>query len=53
MMGINWVPAEVFGRGSFDECYYIILSEEDGCRCVWQVGEDDWGPEAGFFVVRM
>ncbi|MFZ1515487.1 MAG: lectin-like protein, partial [Saprospiraceae bacterium] len=47
--GINWVPAEVFDDGSFDECHLhhfeVRRMDADACGIV---GEDDWGPEVGF-----
>ncbi len=47
--GYNWVPAEVFDDGSFDECtldhFEVRRMDRDFCG---GVGEDDWGPEVGF-----
>jgi hypothetical protein len=47
--GFNWVPAEVFDDGSFDECaihhFEVRRMDRDFCN---QRGEDDWGPEVGF-----
>ena len=47
--GYNWVPAEVFDDGSFDECEldYFEVRRMDLDYC-GSVGEDDWGPEVGF-----
>jgi hypothetical protein len=47
--GYNWVPAEVFDDGSFDECaldhFEVRRMDSDFCG---SRGEDDWGPEVGF-----
>lgn len=47
--GYNWVPAEVFDDGSFDECalhhFEVRRMDSDFCG---GFGEDDWGPEVGF-----
>ncbi len=47
--GVNWVPAEVFDDGSFDECHlhHFEVRRMDDNRC-GIVGADDWGPEVGF-----
>ncbi|MBK7737645.1 MAG: HYR domain-containing protein [Saprospiraceae bacterium] len=47
--GYNWVPAEVFDDGSFDECqlhHFEVRRMDDGA-CGAR-GADDWGPEVGF-----
>lgn len=47
--GFNWVPAEVFDDGSFDECgmdhFEVRRMDESSCGTL---GPDDWGPEVGF-----
>jgi hypothetical protein len=47
--GYNWVPADVFDDGSFDECaldhFEVRRMDTDFCG---GTGADDWGPEVGF-----
>ncbi|MBK9632148.1 MAG: hypothetical protein IPO62_13985 [Saprospiraceae bacterium] len=47
--GSNWVPAEVFDDGSFDECkiHHFEVRRMDLNHC-GTIGEDDWGPEVQF-----
>ncbi|MBK9271467.1 MAG: T9SS type A sorting domain-containing protein [Saprospiraceae bacterium] len=47
--GLNWVPAEVFDDGSFDECklHHFEVRRMDLNHC-GTIGEDDWGPEVQF-----
>ncbi|NOT37756.1 MAG: HYR domain-containing protein [Saprospiraceae bacterium] len=49
LAGYNWIPAEVFDDGSFDECglhhFEVRRMDRDACELF---GEDDWGPEVGF-----
>lgn len=49
LAGYNWIPAEVFDDGSFDECglhhFEVRRMDRDACGVL---GEDDWGPEVGF-----
>ncbi|MBK9223302.1 MAG: hypothetical protein IPO16_14460 [Saprospiraceae bacterium] len=47
--GYNWVPAEIFDDGSFDECalHHFEVRRMDPNTCGTR-GEDDWGPEVGF-----
>ncbi len=47
--GYNWVPAEVFDDGSFDECHlhHFEVRRMDDNAC-GTTGPDDWGPEVGF-----
>ncbi|MBK8449061.1 MAG: HYR domain-containing protein [Saprospiraceae bacterium] len=47
--GYNWVPAEVFDDGSFDECalHHFEVRRMEAGYCGTR-GEDDWGPEVGF-----
>lgn len=47
--GYNWIPAEVFDDGSFDECslHHFEVRRMDREFCGTR-GEDDWGPEVGF-----
>lgn len=47
--GFNWVPAEVFDDGSFDECHlhHFEVRRMDDNSC-GTTGSDDWGPEVGF-----
>ena len=47
--GYNWVPAEVFDDGSFDECqlHHFEVRRMDSASC-GTLGFDDWGPEVGF-----
>ncbi|MEI2694404.1 MAG: T9SS type A sorting domain-containing protein [Saprospiraceae bacterium] len=47
--GYNWVPAEVFDDGSFDECqlHHFEVRRMDDQACGAR-GADDWGPEVGF-----
>lgn len=47
--GYNWVAADVFDDGSFDECEldHFEVRRMDSAYCGSR-GEDDWGPEVGF-----
>ncbi|MFZ1381068.1 MAG: hypothetical protein WAS56_15475, partial [Saprospiraceae bacterium] len=47
--GFNWVPADVFDDGSFDECHihHFEVRRMDDNSC-GTTGADDWGPEVGF-----
>ncbi len=47
--GFNWVPAEVFDDGSFDECHlhHFEVRRMDNNPCDTLL-LDDWGPEVGF-----
>ncbi|NOT37757.1 MAG: T9SS type A sorting domain-containing protein [Saprospiraceae bacterium] len=49
LAGYNWIPAEVFDDGSFDECglHHFEVRRMDSNAC-GNVGEDNWGPEVGF-----
>ncbi len=47
--GLNWVEAEVFDDGSFDECklhgFEVRRMDDHSCGTT---GPDDWGPEVAF-----